>query len=287
MIANEESVENYHIENSDTDTEGKTLTQFLDSYLIGSTGLEDYLNSLYFKPDYTNAIPLSCFYELDLKDDLENVDIYLVNVATKFLLRFKNYRPENVTFNKVSLNSVADFNYLIPQIEDSNKKIDGVYWIDWLKEVSKDTSSHPNIDDSENSNGILNEKWGWIKDYDLPKVSEHKVMAFSQGTWEVETSKEEGGLSTPGVLTKGPFYFPESKNTGAVDNQEYSIEFEIETPNGNITLTRELEHLKTLFRNTNVIIDIEMNTTVEEIYVEIKKWVEQEPAYGIVVPEES
>ena len=286
VIANEESIESFSIEGKDI-PDNKSLSELLDGFTFATTGLEEYLTSLYFTPDYRNTIPASCYYELQLKEENEIKELYLVNVATKFYINFSNLRNDVVIFEKVAINSFASENYLIPKVGESQTFIKGDYWIDWLKKVSEDTNEHPDLSGDENSNDLINDKWGWLTDYSLPTENHEPKNLIAEGAiWEVEKVSSAGntGEVIPGKLACGPFYFPESKN--GKEEQSYSIEFEIQqTGKENITLSKDLPYLKSLFRNTYVIINVEMFSAVEEIYVEIKKWVEQDPVYGTIKPE--
>lgn len=293
VIANEESISNFGLEGINNNPQQSTLSEFLASFTYGSIGFEEMLNQLYFKPDFTKPIPVSCFYELLLKDSDEDkeeeAELYLVNTATKFLINFVNYRNEDVVFTGISLLNVADENFLIPQIAESDRFMEDKYWIDWLKDVSDETNKYPDLDDSEESNDLVNEKWGWLTNYFLPSSANHNSGNFIESeTWTVPSLATNAGVANPGTLTKGPFYFPESKNIISNGDQGYSLEFEIQDasdPQKTIVLDSRLHNLKTMFRNTNMIINVEMYKPVEEIYVEIKRWVEQSPAYGTVVPE--
>ena len=290
IIANEKSVADYNFESDETKP-SKSISEWFDGFNEGSSGIEDKLKDLYFKPDYNKPIPLSCFYEIDLQgnygDELEK-DVYLVNVGTRFYIRFNNYRNEEVIFDKVALNSVADLNYLIPQIGESDLNKDGIYWIDWLKDVVEETQKYPGLDDSDTSNDVINEKWGWLNDYRLPKKTEHKIVNFNTSPWTVPKSiLQESTIPKPETLVVFPLYLPESKNIISGGNsQKYTLEFEIRNnagPPHNISY--ELTNLKSLFRDTYVIINVDIVTIVENIYVEIKNWSYRDNVYGIITPE--
>ena len=298
VIANEESISEYsneRIDGTDIDTK-ESIKVRLDGFIAGNDGFEDFINSLYFKPDYKKPLPLTCMYELDLKQETETRELYLVPVAVKFKINFYNYRNENVVFKEVSIEQIADKNYLMANVDEESKTKDGKYWIDWLKEVSEDTTAHPDLNDTEDSNDKVNEKWGWLTGYNLPKQAEHKscnlLLLEGEETWEVPYQKNEtAGTADAGTLSKGPFFLPESKNLSTPQNpqspQKYAIKFVVAqtTTEEEKFFTRELPGLTALFRNTFLYIDVDLDSGAEYIYVEIKAWNQYQPVYDIIVKE--
>lgn len=290
VVANETSINDFDVENYTFISKPATLKEFLDGFMTGRTGFEDIVKDLYFKPDYTKSIPLSCEYELSVaRGETRTIDVYLVNVATKFQFNFSNYRNEEVTFSDITINNVSDSNYLLAKVEEEEKFINGDYWIDWLKKVVDETNRYPDFTDDQNSNDLVNQKWGWLTKYKMPVNSNHENGHFlgESETWTIESSTPQtGSLPLPGKAEKGPFYFPESKYSANGNTQSYSLTFVIQFSDKDPkVITKNISYIKTLFRNTYAIIDVEMTSAVEDIYVEIYPWVEKDPVYDTVAPE--
>lgn len=290
IIANEKSISDYSVSGNEEGYQGKTLSQFLDTYPAGVSGFGDILNKIIFKPDFNKPIVLSCDYKIDFNSLNSQFNAYLVNVATKFDFHFKNYRNEAVTFTNISLDKVADRNYLLANIDDDHKYVDDVYWIDWMKGVVDDTNKYPEIDDSEQSNDKINDLWGWLNDYGMPEPISYSTYEFieTDDTWTVPSSEPQtGSLPDPGTLSMGPFYFPESKYIPANKTvQSYALTFDVlQSDETTKTFHRDLGKIKTLFRNTYAVVDVEISLGVESIYVEVYPWVDKDEFYGIVSPE--
>ena len=280
LFANEESV---------SAVEGvagvnSTLTAFFNNYTEGKPGFEAAVNNLYFAPYYSggNPIPMSSMYEIDFpaKGNFDGT-FYLVRVAAKFMVNFKNWREEEVTVDKFTIASHADKNFLMAHVNDNeqNRRLfNGKTWIDWLKEVS-DASS-------EDDNYATTEAAGWLKDYELPAQA-NKTITYTHGT--VTVGKPTVDIihpdnSKPGVAEKAPvFYLPESMNlkAGTTDGeQEYTLTINIvgrEEP-----FVCKLPNLKALFRNTHVVVNITMYNS-NEIVVDVIPYseVNLDPEYGL------
>lgn len=120
LFANEESV---------SAVEGvadvnSTLSAFFHTYVEGMSGFEDAVNGLYFAPDYSagKPIPMSSMYEIDFpeKGNFDGV-FYVVRVATKFTVNFKNWRGEEVTVENFTIASHADRNFLMAHVSSYPK----------------------------------------------------------------------------------------------------------------------------------------------------------------------
>lgn len=283
VIANEESIVDYNY------SEENNFSNLLNSYTTGRSGFEDFINSVYFTPDYTRPLPATCYYKLNIEQEGEEHTAYMVNVATKFKIILNNYRNDEVIFNQISLSSIADRNFLMAKIDEENQFIKDTYWIDWLQKTVEDTNDS-SLDDPTGSNNAINEKWGWLTDYNMPEGTTHSIKYFipEKEKWIVEKAIEkEGDLPEAKVLEKGPFYFPESKFIPDVKtNQSYTLDFEIQMADGHTkTLSKPLPYIKTLFRNTYVIFNVEMDNATEDIYVEVRNWENQDKVYGTIVQE--
>ena len=283
LFANEESV---------SAVEGvadvnSTLSAFFHTYVEGMSGFEDAVNGLYFAPDYSagQPIPMSSMYEIDFpeKGNFDGV-FYVVRVATKFTVNFKNWRGEEVTVENFTIASHADRNFLMAHVSSYpkilNLETNQPYptWIDWLKAVS-DASN-------EDSDAATN-RFGWLTDYRLPeqttaKVYTHEGLKIGKPTVDIENPDN----SEPGVANVVPvFYLPESKNLkqeGAtiVGEQEYTLSINI--VGRAEPFVCKLDKLKALFRNTHLVVNITMYNS-NEIVVDVIPYseVNLEPEFGL------
>lgn len=283
LFANEESV---------SAVEGvadvnSTLSAFFHTYVEGMSGFEDAVNGLYFAPDYSagKPIPMSSMYEIDFpeKGNFDGV-FYVVRVATKFTVNFKNWRGEEVTVENFTIASHADRNFLMAHVSSYpkilNLETNQPYptWIDWLKAVS-DASN-------EDSDAATN-RFGWLTDYRLPeqttaKVYTHEGLKIGKPTVDIENPDN----SEPGVANVVPvFYLPESKNLkqeGAtiVGEQEYTLSINI--VGRAEPFVCKLDKLKALFRNTHLVVNITMYNSIE-IVVDVIPYseVNLEPEFGL------
>lgn len=282
LFANEESV---------SAVEGvadvnSTLSAFFHTYVEGMSGFEDAVNGLYFAPDYSagKPIPMSSMYEIDFpeKGNFDGV-FYVVRVATKFTVNFKNWRGEEVTVENFSIESHADKNFLMAHVnsypDTQNPETNPKYptWIDWLKAVS-DASN-------EDSDAATN-RFGWLTDYELPEQSTAAIYTHGKVTVGKPTVDiDYPDNSKPGVASVVPvFYLPESKNLKAgeptVGEQEYTLSINI--VGRAETFVCKLDKLKALFRNTHLVVNITMYNS-NEIVVDVIPYSEVilEPEFGL------
>lgn len=284
LFANEESV---------SAVEGvadvnSTLSAFFHTYVEGMSGFEDAVNGLYFAPDYSagKPIPMSSMYEIDFpeKGNFDGV-FYVVRVATKFTVNFKNWRGEEVTVENFSIESHADKNFLMAHVnsypDTQNPETNQKYptWIDWLKAVS---------DASNVDSDAATEEFGWLTDYKLP-AEEGSISTYTHG--KVTVGKPTVDInypdnSKPGVASVVPvFYLPESKNLkqeGAtiVGEQEYTLSINI--AGRAEPFVCKLDKLKALFRNTHLVVNVTMYNS-NEIVVDVIPYSEVilEPEFGL------
>ena len=279
LFANEESV---------SAVEGvadvnSTLSAFFHTYVEGMSGFEDAVNGLYFAPDYSagKPIPMSSMYEIDFpeKGNFDGV-FYVVRVATKFTVNFKNWRGEEVTVENFSIESHADKNFLMAHVnsypDTQNPETNQKYptWIDWLKAVS-DAS---NVDSDAATN-----RFGWLTDYELPEQSTATIYTHGKVTVGKPTVDiDNPDNSKPGVASVVPvFYLPESKNLKAgATEQEYTLSINI--VGRAETFVCKLDKLKALFRNTHLVVNITMYNS-NEIVVDVIPYSEVilEPEFGL------
>mgnify|MGYP000625866989 FL=1 len=279
LFANEESV---------SAVEGvadvnSTLSAFFHTYVEGMSGFEDAVNGLYFAPDYSagKPIPMSSMYEIDFpeKGNFDGV-FYVVRVATKFTVNFKNWRGEEVTVENFSIESHADKNFLMAHVnsypDTQNPETNQKYptWIDWLKAVS-DAS---NVDSDAATN-----RFGWLTDYELPEQSTATIYTHGKVTVGKPTVDiDNPDNSKPGVASDVPvFYLPESKNLKAgATEQEYILTIKI--AGRAEPFVCKLDKLKALFRNTHLVVNITMYNS-NEIVVDVIPYSEVilEPEFGL------
>ena len=279
--------------------------------------LERALKSICFEPDYTVEggdiyLPYVSYYS---PEEVEALDIkrgdflgeeapytlYLVPVATKFTFNFTNYRPNDVDINNITVSSANGANFLMARVgEDDYTKLYGTsddrstwlpyYWIDWLARVSE--SSHQNEEFDNNQN--FNTKYGWISLYDIPKgdtpepqrfITAEKFRTVDKAVKTGAEGEDEDG--TPGTLTLGPYYLPESRNVDTAGRLAYYLTLGLH----DVTQTadddpkfenQQIQNLNALFRNTRVIINVVMRQGDVRVYAEIAKWSEK-TANGWVV----
>lgn len=281
LFANEESVS--AVEGVADDSQ--SLTDFFEGYTDSNeeSGFEDAVNGLYFAPDYSagKPIPMSSMYEIDFpeKGNFDGV-FYVVRVATKFTVNFKNWRGEEVTVENFTIASHADKNFLMAHVnsypDTQNPETNQKYptWIDWLKAVS-DAS---NVDSDAATN-----RFGWLTDYRLPeqttaKVYTHEGLKIGKPTVDIEKPDN----SEPGVASDVPvFYLPESKNLKAgATEQEYILTIKI--AGRAEPFVCKLDKLKALFRNTHLVVNITMYNS-NEIVVDVIPYSEVilEPEFGL------
>lgn len=312
LIANEESVRSLSFETEESlptgITGGMSLTAVLNSYSrdklpaegtfgYNSSGkgneLENLLNTAYFNIDYAITggvvyLPYSAYYDgiASTDDPTETISkaMYLVPVATKFTISLNNYRKEKVNIEKLNLGKFNSSNFLMANLDESEKTktIAGTSypWIEWLKIVSEGSHSAPDLD-------AFNQSMGWIEKYFLPEETELSVRELRAGIGESWTIDKLVDLENPSVLSVVT-YQPESKNyvTKQVYNNE-TKEFEEVTYQA-YTLqifakdegaeemaeseVLEIDAAKALFRNTHVFVDVDIYDSMVEIYCQIQPW---------------
>lgn len=292
FIANEESIEGNIAFKQSADLPNnlpKTLKELLESYTSDKQAneFEKVINAVYFSPKYTINeseifLPYTSFYEGTevIKDEdgwhnLTQPDMYLVPVATKFLFNFYNYRSNPVKINEITLSPIDTHNFLMANIAkestDYTKSFDGesLYWIDWLAKVAAASQTSSNA----------NNKYGWIFDYGIPTESTLKSEQLINSTidnYSVGAVKTGDTEDTPGELLLGPYYFPESKSSEVQDaRQVYRLTLNVNDESAKTGPEFEqipIENLKSLFRNTCVIINITMREGNVDVYAEIADW---------------
>ena len=304
LIANEAAVSSYFSETNELD-EALTFTAFLNGLSGYEGNCGDLLNSICFDPRFPRnpgdecLIPQTSCYSVKLKaGETQQKTMYVVKTAVKVNFTFNNYRNDPVGIKHVRISSFADITYLLGQVGSEDFTKDGEFWVDWLQETSFDSQSHPELEDNED----FNSSRGWILDYAVPQDVSHKMIDFIEGEpWSVDPQQTiDNQQPQPGVLTKGPFYFPESKNlSSSGDGQQYYLSLTIidssvsseNTGNPGVsaektfTISRAIPNAKGLFRNSHLDIEVNMSEGATDIYVEIKSWNQDSEVFGILEQE--
>ena len=268
-----------------------TAAEFFKRFPQGSTGFEDAVNKLYFDNTYyesaltdSHPLPLTSKYEIDaLPGRTQEFTFWLVRAATKYTVHFENKRTSPIYLNELSISSLYNQMYLMPQVGSDQNEISGMFWIDWLNHVAELSHEEENLADPD-----FNTNMGWITDYSIPGTA----TSFVFYPVKDETRLEIPGLQTsagqgaqPGTLNLGPYYATEGKNivNGA---QSYTLSLKLtDTKDSQVVdLNRALPTLGSLFRNTHVIIYITFDESYMHVYGEIAGWTSYD-VYGKLTEE--
>ena len=297
MIANEESVSGMSYSDNTLPVETPTtISDLLGEYQDGqpADNLIKILQGAYFSPGYEASsegnvfLPYTSVYSIDIagEKDYMELSMYMIPVAAKFIFNFTNHRDAAVLVEGISLNYVNTSNYLLGNVgeADSIKKIDekSYYWVDWLAEISQlswqNSGYYPNMG--------FNEKYGWITNYSIPKEDYIEEIFVEEGekfeVGELTENQEDPTQPIPGSYIAGPFYVPESRNflnpetEESTDTQTYYLTIIFtDTAEGKDApefVNVAISNLQALFRNTFVIINIDMSQGDVEVYAEIADW---------------
>lgn len=308
IIANEESVTALQYEGSGLPADLPTnLTALLDRYGVDASGAEfkRAMEAAHFAPAYTIAggdiyLPYTTCYrgiEVGSLSAVEGPTMYLIPVATKFFYTFLNNRDNDVEVSRIDVSRTDSHNFLMAQVADSEQQkvfaadSKSYYWIDWLAKVSE--ASHAN--GSYDNNVPFNEKYGWIANYGLPAASVQREAQMLGGETVTIPAGSRGADNkvTAGQLTLGPFYYPESRNCWDADKDEmldeqiYNLSLGLHDVKSLPGEDPYFEHIpianvKTLFRNTCVLIKVTLNQGDVDVYAEIVDW-DRNRAYGWVI----
>ena len=294
---------------------------FIAGLETGGADFINIMNAIYFSPTYQADsnndmfIPYVSFYDENIPTsasagtDVIQFSTYIVPVATKFSFRFNNYRSYKVYIDKIELSGVNNSNFLFARVgtKDYTKSLTdqegntrtGIYWVDWLAQVSSLSNGYsgyyPNLG--------FNELYGWISDYSMPDQTELSPVSFVSTPADSPIPIPQIGVDgvTPGIVNFGPYYVPESKNLitytskdennndVVVTEQAYYLTLGLsqdERPGSQIPSFTNvaIENLRSLFRNTNVVITVNLNQGNVEIFGMVADWTEKS-ANGWVVKE--
>lgn len=215
----------------------------------------------------------------------ESYPMFLVPVATQFTFNFHNYRLDPVEIQKIEVSLTHNQNFLLAQVgpDDYMKKFGNetpsYYWVDWLAKVSAESQKTVG---SEEENNTFNETYGWISDYTIPSSatlnSSRLVTSSDLSTPSVPAANKNPDTDeiTPSELFIGPFYVPESRNevqdSGegvTTTHQEYDLTLGFKGP---VDFNLSIGNLRSLFRNTKILIDVTLRAGEIEVYAEMVPW---------------
>lgn len=260
-------------------------------------------------------LPYSTFYKIEAEGGKSILkEMFLVPVATKFYFRFYNYHEKAVNIQELTIKKTDSDNFLLGQVgtEEQEKVFNSftnqddpnngkrLYWVDWLKLVADETHKNLTPDNSE-----LNGHHGWISDYSMPETSvwTEQTLIGGDGTGLVggrlrlpeATIPARGPLEDmAGELYLGPYYFPESRhmvseNTKDEKNQDITITYQQyvmglklhdtavdSATSHDFDEALVIENVRSLFRDTCVLIQVTMREGDVEVYAEMADWVHKE-----------
>ena len=304
-------------ENDETDASSpRSNAQDLEN-ILNSIYFRPYYNIIYDTDDQGTVLPTGKIYlpysvyypesgvtkKDEAFDEQGNLAGYsatmnLVPVATKFEFCFRNYRINPVELSDLKITQFDNLDFLFAKVgkDDLFRSFDSekLYWADWLAKVAED--SWNNIETSDQNN-TFNTKYGWISQYTMPDATSPNVMQFppyvSPSVLTILPMElDENGEEIPGVLYLGPYYLPESKNM--VDGKHwYGLYFKVRDTKNKTEFVfandaegnpMQIENIGALFRNTHVIINVDMGEgepVVEGVYAELMPFKTKE-AWGYV-----
>lgn len=250
LFANEESVSNISSQSTSFDLSG-SLKDFLAGVNESTTDVESKIASIYYTPDFSQPIPLSAMYDVEIPAGEKHVakKFWLVRVATKFTFTFINNRMyEDLTINSFKIHGLSDRHFLMPRFTDNKVPVFSGFdnWIDWLKDVSDKTQVDPDNPTADAS--------GWLTGYDIPEAANTVDKTYNQSfTLEpVRTAGAQGGGREISNL-----YCCESKHlrtegeNKVLMEQQYTVHIDCTSGGEQKSFDIPLPNLRSLFRNTH------------------------------------
>ena len=255
------------------------------AYPAGSTDFESAVKNfeLTGEVDGSKPLPQSSVYNLLVPGGVASSatnpikkELTVVRAMTKFTFTFESSRPMKVTVDELEVGSVADKSYLLPHFyKDDGTKIDNSadyeisekFWVNWLKETAD--KSHI-VSQSD--------KLDFISNYNIPDRTSHAVLAKTGLDMDITTTISDTLV----------FYAHESKYIPAGasgqkyvinklkirDNNESSTNPTVMTfdASGSFKEALELVKVKSLFRNTHVMVRVIFTPGDLAIYARIMPW---------------
>ena len=277
------------------------------NYLPGADGkalIDNVMFSLPADQGTISSLPMSAVYDMNIGPDVEKASLqaYVVRAVNKLSLTVENNtaaykdgadRSQGIWERKIKvlgwkLDGIAKDNYLMPHVNidgssywvaDTDRKstvnLPG-HWSDWLAEEVKKSSA-----------GDI-ERYQWLTDYELPD-DENSIFEYTY------TDPQEIGYIAGSNLfvAPAPVYFHESRNIADADDplmlQQYTFTLVTEELIDGETQWRHREYtavlpqLASLFRDTHVVVNVNIHLYEIELKVEEQpySYVVLEPDFGL------
>lgn len=257
-------------------------------------------------------LPYSSCYEGVEVEGGEKIskEMFLVPVATKFYFRFYNYHKSVVKVQKLTLEHIDSENFLLGNVSseeqtkvfnsnpDEPGKNQEYYWVDWLARVADATHKNLTPDNSD-----INEQYGWIFGYSMPDTSQQSVQTLigdgGGGLVGGQERMNEAAIAAVGPLEDmagelylGPYYFPESRflitykdennKDVLISAQQYTLGLHLHDTDVDSSTSNDFKedlvigNIRSLFRDTCVLIQISMRDGDIEVYAEMAPWEHKE-----------
>lgn len=298
LIANETSILN--------NGTGATFSSELNGYTVGSTGIGSLIENKTFNMDLATPapLPMSSKYELSASDIPPNQKVYetfyLVRTVCKFDVSFTNSRLTDLTFDNFSINNVAtgagyltahldngagiykwveDY-YMEPNLRKGEWNAFGKSWIDWMKIAVEETKLNPSDTD-------LADRRGWIMQYSIPEKANPNSQDLLKGIPSAFTLKPSEKKDFP------TFYCHESRQlmegisnftqNNSLEQQYFFYLILTDESGDERKYNQKIPNLRALFRNTHVVINIDITSTGLWMMVDVVPYAEKilEPNFGL------
>lgn len=201
--------------------------------------------------DLPDKLPYTSKYKIEVEDKNVAATCYIAIAAVKFLVKITNKTGAPIEISSLQIAGTANKSYLFPHLEEGQ-------WDQWI-------------------NSVIEQDGNYITAYNIPDDATHSPFTLSD---------EAISINSDETSVIGPAYSHESKllfAIGSSTEQHYTIQFQIDGTN----YYAEIEDLKSLIRNTYVIINININqleiVTDHEIVIwgKIEDWYEEEMEGGL------
>lgn len=215
-------------------------------------------------------VPSTAVHQVEVGDsnkDLTDSPLYVVHANCKLTMNFTytgDFTDKGITISDWKLASTADKSYLMPHINSPE---------DWMDVMFRDSEAG---DESESDSNFKQ----WITDYNIPEGTVHHVFTAPED-WKLQlTTKDKDKIAGP----YGPYYLHESKYLTEEANQQYQFSFKVD----GVKLSATLPHLKSLVRNTHVVLNVKIGTNDVAFMVSVVPYatIALEPEFGKLLDED-
>lgn len=206
-------------------------------------------------------VPSTAVHQVEVGDsnkDLTDSPLYVVHANCKLTMNFTytgDFTDKGITISDWELTSTADRSYLMPHINNPKN---------WMDIMFQDSEA------GDESEGDSNFKQ-WITDYNIPGTATHQVLTAPQG-WSLQLKA--------GQNASGPYYLHESQYLDEKSKeQQYQFSFKVD----GAEFAATLPHLKSLVRNTHVVLNVTLKDHDMEIIVDLCPYTQcpLEPIFGL------